>query len=99
MNTTMSNVSKLIRGSAFQHHGELPRPRSFKSRRSNVLYRRIQAAAKEVCGYPGADLLEQSVWKSCYHDAIADAIGKVNSPLLTAVDTGHPAAITAMLAK
>ena len=53
MNATMSNVSKLIRGSAFQHHGELPRPRALKSRRSNVLYRRIQAAAKEVCGYPG----------------------------------------------
>jgi hypothetical protein len=64
-----------------------------------VLYRRIQAAAREVCGYRGADLLEQSLWKGCYHNAIADAVGKVNNPLVTAVHTGHPAAKTAMLAK
>jgi UrcA family protein len=66
---------------------------------AKVLYRRIQAAAKEVCGYRGAGLLEQSVWKGCYHNAIADAVGKVNNPLVTGVHTGRPAAKTAMLAK
>lgn len=66
---------------------------------AKVLYKRIQAAATEVCGRPGADLLEQSIWRSCYRHAIADAVGKVNNPLLTAVHTGHPAAVTAMLAK
>ena len=135
MNTTTSNVSKLIRGPAFRPvliwlvsllgtavlasilfvleitpaWSATPEARSvtvsyrdldLASREgANVLYRRIQAAAKEVCGRPGADLLEQSTWKSCYHNAISDAVGKVNNPLLTAVHTGHPAAVTAMLAK
>jgi UrcA family protein len=66
---------------------------------AKVLYKRIQAAAKEVCGRPETDLLEQAIWKSCYRHAVGDAVGKVNSPLLTAVHTGHPAAVTAMLAK
>jgi UrcA family protein len=66
---------------------------------AKVLYRRILAAAKEVCGYRGPGLLEQSVWKGCYHNAIADAVGKVNNPLVTAVHTGRPAAKTPMLAK
>lgn len=65
---------------------------------AKVLYRRIRAAAREVCGYRGADLLEQSAWKGCYHNAIADAVGKVNNPLVTAVHTGRPPAMTAMLA-
>jgi len=66
---------------------------------AKVLYRRIQAAAREVCGYRGADLLEQSVWKGCYRNAIADAVGKVNNPRVTAVHTGRPARKTAMLAQ
>jgi UrcA family protein len=66
---------------------------------ANVLYRRIQAAAREVCGHPGADLLEQGIWKSCYRDAIADAVAKVDNPLLTAIHTGRAVAMTAMLAK
>jgi UrcA family protein len=66
---------------------------------AKVLYRRIQAAAREVCGYRGAGLLEQSVWEGCYRNAIANAVGKVNNPLVTAVHTGRPAAKTAVLAK
>ena len=66
---------------------------------ANALYRRIQGAAKQVCGYAGADLIEQSIWRGCYRHAIAGAVGKVNNPLLTAVHTGSPAAITAMLVK
>ena len=73
---------------------DLPTPRGAK-----VLYRRIRAAAREVCGYRGADLLEQSLWKDCYHHAIADAVGKVNNPRVTAMHTGRPPAMTAMLAK
>ena len=68
-------------------------------RGARVLYRRIRAAAREVCGYRGADLLEQSLWNDCYHHAIADAVGKVNNPRVTAVRTGRPPAMTAMLAK
>jgi UrcA family protein len=66
---------------------------------ANALYRRIQGAAKQVCGYAGADLIEQSIWRGCYRNAIANAVGKVNNPLLTAVHTGSPAAVTAMLVK
>ena len=66
---------------------------------AKVLYRRIRAAAREVCGYGGANLLEQSLWKDCYHHAIADAVGKVNNPGVTAVHTGRPPAMTALLAK
>jgi UrcA family protein len=135
MNTSTSNISKQIHGSAFRAVlilivsllgtaalasivcmlGITPAWAGTTGARSvtvsyrdldlsspegaNALYRRIQAAAKEVCGRPGADLLEQSVWRGCYRHAIADAVGKVNSPLLTAVHTGRPAAVTAMLAK
>jgi UrcA family protein len=66
---------------------------------ARTLYRRIQSAAKQVCGYQDADLIEQSIWRSCYRNAIADAVGKVNSPLLTAVHTGRPPGMTAMLTK
>jgi UrcA family protein len=66
---------------------------------AKALYGRIQSAAKQVCGYQGADLIEQSIWRSCYRNAISDAVGKVNSPLLTAVHTGRPPQVTAMLSK
>lgn len=66
---------------------------------ANVLYRRIQGAAKLVCGNPGADLIEQSIWRACYRNAISDAVTKVNNPLLTAAYTGRPPPLTAMLSK
>jgi UrcA family protein len=66
---------------------------------AKVLYRRIQAAANQVCDYPGADAIEHAVRGVCYRTAIADAVAKVNSPILTAVHTGRPAPMTAMLAK
>ena len=66
---------------------------------ANTLYRRIQAAARQVCGHAGADLIEQSTWRGCYRNAIGEAVDKVNNPLLTAMHTGRPAAITAMLVK
>src|SRR5215469_10736954 len=64
---------------------------------ANELYRRIQSAARQVCGYVGADLIEQSLWRGCYRNTVTDAVGKVNNPLLTAIHTGHPAPMTAML--
>jgi UrcA family protein len=66
---------------------------------AKALYGRIQAAAKQVCGHAGADVIEQGIWKSCYRSAVGDAVRKVNDPLLTAVHTGKPAAVTAMLQK
>jgi UrcA family protein len=66
---------------------------------ATALYHRIQAAARQVCGYRGTDLIERAIWTGCYSAAVADAVGKVNNPLLTAVHTGRPVAMTAMLAK
>ena len=66
---------------------------------ANALYRRIQAAAKQVCSSPGTDPIEQFAWRSCYSSAVGDAVRKVNSPLLIAVHTGKPVAMTAMAAK
>ena len=66
---------------------------------ANALYHRIQTAARKVCGYAGADVIEQAIWKGCYRSAIATAVAKVDSPLLTAVHSGRPAPMTAMLAK
>jgi len=67
---------------------------------AQALYGRIKSAARTVCGYEGRNLTDQAAWNSCYHGAIADAVAKVNSPLLTAVHTGRPLdSAVAMLTK
>jgi UrcA family protein len=67
---------------------------------ATTLYHRIQSAARQVCGYaPGADLIERTAWQACYRNATADAVHKVNNPLLTAVHAGRKPEITAMLSK
>jgi UrcA family protein len=62
---------------------------------AQTLYNRIAGAARTVCGFPGSTLLDQSIWKACYRDAISEAVAKVNSPLLTAIQTGHAAPVVA----
>ena len=61
-----------------------------------ALYQRIHAAAWRVCRQPAGELAAES---SCAKKAESDAIGKVNSPLLTAFyqqkTGGHPQTITA----
>jgi UrcA family protein len=58
------------------------------------LYHRIQGAARTVCPQEGVrDLGRYYGWKRCYEGAIANAVAKVNSPLLTEVHgskTGEP---------
>ncbi len=67
---------------------------------ARTLYGRISAAAREVCGYEGRSFTDQAFWNGCYRGAIADAVAKVGSPLLTAVHTGRPADLSvAMLQK
>jgi UrcA family protein len=61
---------------------------------AHTLYERIAGAACTVCGFEGTALIEQSLWNSCYRGAIADAVARVNSPLLTAEQTGRPAHTT-----
>jgi UrcA family protein len=66
---------------------------------ATTLYHRIQQAARQVCGRAASDLYEQIAWTTCYRNSTADAVRKVNSPLLTAVHTGRSPAVTAMLSK
>jgi UrcA family protein len=66
---------------------------------ATTLYQRIQGAARQVCGYAGADLIEQEIWKACYRSATADAVRQVHNPLLTAVHEGRKPEMTAMLSK
>ncbi len=49
-----------------------------------ALYGRIEKAARNVCG-PDNILGRHFEWQGCCKSAIAAAVGKVNSPLLTAV--------------
>jgi UrcA family protein len=55
---------------------------------ATALYQRIRHAANSVCDEPGAGVARYQQWKSCYQAAIADAVAKVNSPLLTSVHGG-----------
>jgi UrcA family protein len=55
---------------------------------ATALYLRIRHAANSVCDEPGAGIAQFQEWKSCYQAAIADAVAKVNSPLLSAVHGG-----------
>jgi UrcA family protein len=55
-----------------------------------TLYRRIQRAARQVCGYESYEPIEQLMWRECYKAAIANAVAKVRSPLLTAENIRRP---------
>jgi UrcA family protein len=68
---------------------------------ATALYLRIKHAANSVCDEPGVGIAHFQEWKSCYQAAIADAVAKVNSPLLTAASSGKSkeSTATAMLNK
>ena len=53
-----------------------------------TLYQRLKGAARSVCDGPGTGAAAYREWRSCYDAAIADAVAKVNSPLVTAVHRG-----------
>lgn len=52
-----------------------------------VLYSRIKRAARTVCGIDTATVeeLKYHAFQPCYQAAIAEAVTKVNSPMLTAL--------------
>lgn len=55
---------------------------------ASALYGRLKRAAREVCGVDYVqpeERLHSSIWKTCYDSAIAAAVTKVNSPMLSAV--------------
>jgi UrcA family protein len=53
-----------------------------------TLYRRLQAAAEQVCasrdGRNGTDIGSQTRYKICWQNALATAVTKVDQPALTA---------------
>ena len=53
-----------------------------------TLYERLKGAARTVCDGPMTGVAAYQEWRSCYDAAIADAVAKVNSPLLTSVQRG-----------
>jgi UrcA family protein len=53
-----------------------------------TLYERLKGAARTVCDAPLSGVAAYLEWRSCYDAAIADAVAKVNSPLLTEVHRG-----------
>ncbi len=55
---------------------------------AELLYQRIRGAAHFVCGARGRSLLEQQQWRSCVRGAISEAVTRVHSPLLSALDAG-----------
>jgi UrcA family protein len=65
---------------------------------ATVLYQRLRHAAEWVCDERGTGLERYRIWHSCYRAAIADAVAKVNSPLVTQLYSGKSkeAGVTAM---
>jgi UrcA family protein len=53
-----------------------------------TLYERLKGAARTVCNGPLTGVDAYREWRGCYDAAIADAVAKVNSPLLTTVHRG-----------
>jgi UrcA family protein len=62
-----------------------------------TLYQRIRGAARTVCSpNPGERPPERyRDWKQCYETAINNAVGKVNSPLLSALHSSKAPATAA----
>jgi UrcA family protein len=67
---------------------------------AEALYRRIQSAARRVCGYDATSIRGPSLWQNCVLPSVDAAVAKVNNAQLTALHTGRkPAPATAMINK
>lgn len=68
---------------------------------ATALYQRLTRAARSVCDGPQTGVHAYQEWRGCYQAAMADAVAKVNSPLLTTLFRGpeKDANVTAMLSK
>jgi UrcA family protein len=57
---------------------------------AKVLYRRIEAAARQVCPIGDArNLSAQQTRGACVKQAVDDAVKGVNSPMLSSLHAGH----------
>jgi UrcA family protein len=53
---------------------------------ATALYTRLRGAARNVCDQPAAGLHAHRAWQACYRAAMAQAVARINSPLLSAVN-------------
>ena len=52
----------------------------------HILYRRLKAAASDVCGnVPDAELARHAAFERCYYAALQDAVMKIDVPQLQAM--------------
>jgi UrcA family protein len=57
-----------------------------KAAGAQTLYKRIKAAARQVCGsIDGYTYLKSQSWRQCYQSAIAEAVTQVDRPSLSAL--------------
>ena len=53
---------------------------------ARILYTRVRSAAREVCTpFESRELSRRSIWQSCVDNAVASAVLKINSPLVSAL--------------
>ncbi len=53
---------------------------------AKVLYARLRSAARYVCSpFDGRDLIQKSLWQSCFDNAVASAVVQVNKARVTAL--------------
>jgi UrcA family protein len=56
---------------------------------AGTLLARIRAAARQACGAESERLDLEHAWKVCYEGSLNAAVAKVDSPILTALASGH----------
>jgi UrcA family protein len=58
---------------------------------AKVLYSRLRRAAQHVCApLEGRDLTQRQLWESCYDNALASAVVRVNKTMVTALHNNQP---------
>jgi UrcA family protein len=63
------------------------------------LYRRIQAAAREVCQYEATSPRGQVIWQYCVLPTVDAAVARANNPLLTQLHSGHSSPVVTVMNK
>jgi len=57
---------------------------------AQVLYVRLQRAAREVCApYESLELTRRRAWQSCVDNALGTAVNQLNNPLVAALHNTH----------
>ena len=67
---------------------------------AKAMYQRIKSTARKLCGDEPdiGDIGAMGGWRTCVSDAVNDAVGRLDSPMVTAFN-GHRSASFAQLAQ